>query len=177
MAEFVYKIQLGDRQGVASALNVLGIVALLGREYEEGKRYLEESLAICRELGLGYLASCLNNLGHVHVRLGEDDKAWGYLREALNESVAVGAAHVTLEALVGVAGLRAKAGRYVRAAELAGLVLGHSALSEETKQFVDPLLATLREALSADELEAALERGESLVLEEVVAEVLGKVVT
>ena len=136
-------------------------------------RYIQEALAIQRELDLRFAtANNLNNLGHVHAGLGEDDVAWEYLCEALPELLAIGAIVVVLEALVGVALLQAKAGRYVQAAELLGLVMNHPALDEETKQYADPVLATLREAFPADQLEAALERGKSLDLEAVVAEIL-----
>ena len=49
-------------------------------------------------------------------------------------------------------------------------------MDEETKQYADPMLATLRETLPADELEAALVRGESLDYEAVIAEILEEAV-
>ena len=60
------------------------------------------------------------------------------------------------------------------AAELLGLVLGHAALDEENRRHAEPVLATLREALPAGELGAALERGKSLDLDAVVAEILAE---
>jgi class 3 adenylate cyclase/tetratricopeptide (TPR) repeat protein len=161
--------EIGDRHKVALCLVGLGEIARRQGKYEEAKQYYEEGLLILREIGARDAAAmCLNNLGHVHAALGEEDVAWTYLREAISESLAMGTATTILEALVGVAGLQAKARRSPRAAEL----LDHPALDEFTKQYADPLLATLREALPADQLEAALERGKSLDLEGVVAEVL-----
>jgi len=81
-----------------------------------------------------------------------------------------------LGVLVGVAGVRAQAGQHEQAAELPGLALSHPASDAAVERDVEPLLAALRGALPASELEAALERGESLVLEEVVAEISEKVV-
>ena len=162
--------RIGDRRGGVACLINLGENARKQGKYEEAARYYEKSLAISRELGLRpAAAACLNNLGHVHARMGEDDAAWGYLREALNESVAIGVP--VLETLVGMALLQTKAGCYVRAAELLGLVLS-PALDEETKQYADPILTTLRGALPAEQLEAALARGEALELEVVVADLL-----
>jgi len=134
-------------------------------------RYYEEALAIERELGLP-AAWLFNSLGHAYIGLDEDDVAWGYLREALKESLATGQVLVALEGLVGVALLRAKAVRYARAAELLGLVLGHPALDKGTRWYAEPVLAMLRESLPTDELEATLARGKALDLEQVVAELL-----
>ncbi len=41
--------ELGDRRGVASALNMLGISALRQSDYEVARRLLDESLAVARE--------------------------------------------------------------------------------------------------------------------------------
>jgi class 3 adenylate cyclase/tetratricopeptide (TPR) repeat protein len=164
--------EFGDRRGIASVLNCLGENARKQAKYEEAVRYYEESLAISRELGLRWrIMTCLNNLGHVYVNLGEDDAAWGYLRESLTEAATVEASP-KLETLVGVAGLEVRAGRHSWAAELLGLVLEHPALDEETRQYAEGMLITLRETLPADELEAALARGESLDYEAIIAEIL-----
>jgi hypothetical protein len=48
-------------------------------------------------------------------------------------------------------------------------------LNAEIRQFAEPILATLRQALSVDQLEAALARGQARQLEDVVDQVLGEV--
>jgi hypothetical protein len=118
------------------------------------------------------IAACLINLGLVHASLGKDEISSNYLCDALTQSAAIGVVPITLFALTGIAELEIKAKRYVRAAELLGLVLGHPAMDAQNKQEAEPLLATLREALPADELEAALERGKLLDLDTVITEVL-----
>ena len=153
-------------------LNSLGEGARRQGRYEEAVRYYEEALAITRELRLPLTFTILNNLGHAYIGLGEDDVAWGYLRRALKESLAIGWMVVALEELVGVAWLRTKAGQHERAAELLGLVLGHPALDEETRWYAEPVLTMVRESLPAGELEAALARGKSLDLDATVAELL-----
>jgi adenylate cyclase len=166
--------EVGERRGEARCLLNLGENARRQGKYGEAKRCYERGLPISREVGdRAAIAACLNNLGHVHAGLGGDGAAWVYLRQALNESLAIEAVPFVLEGLIGVAGLQAKAGRYVEAARLLGLILGHPAGHEVTKWYADPLLATLREVLPADRLEAALKRGRELNLEAVVAEILG----
>ena len=74
--------------------------------------------------------------------------------------------------LVGVARLWAGVGRHEQAAELLGLVLGHPALIEECRRYAEPVLAMVRDSLPAGELEAALARGKSLDLHQVVSEIV-----
>jgi hypothetical protein len=130
-------------------------------------------MVINRELGAP-APWLLNNLGHAYIGLEEDDVAWRYLREALKECLAIGRVSLTLEALVGVAWLRAKAGHYAQAAELLRLALGHPAFDEEIRLAAEPILALLREVFTTDELEAALARGEALDLEQAVAGILAE---
>jgi tetratricopeptide (TPR) repeat protein len=162
---------IGDQGWVSVCLCGLGEGARQQGKYAEAVRYYEEAMAINRELGLP-ATGLLNNLGHAYIGLDEDDVAWRYLREALKEYLAIGRVPGALESLVGVAWLRTKPGHYVQAAELLGLVLGHPALEEGTKRYAEPVLTMVREALPADELETALERGKALDWEQVVAEIL-----
>jgi predicted ATPase len=164
--------EIGDRRGVAGRLNNLGEGARQQGKYEDAVRYYQEALAIAKELGLGLIATCLHNLGLAHAGLGEDDVAWGYWREALKESLTIGRTSMALAALGGVALLRAKAGRYGRAAELLGLALNHPASFVEIEQETEPVLAMVREALPADQLDAAMKRGKALDLDQVVGGIL-----
>ena len=165
--------EIGDQGEVAACLNNLGEGARRQGKYAEAVRYYEASLAIRKELGLS-TAFILNNLGHAYIGLDEDDIAWGYLRKALKEYLDIERVHWALESLVGVAWLWTKTEQQVRAAELLGLVLSHPALIEETKQYAEPVLAVVRETLPAHKLETALERGQTLDLEQVVAGILSK---
>jgi tetratricopeptide (TPR) repeat protein len=156
---------------MANCLNNLGEGARRQTKYAEAVRYYEDALAIYREFGFSGVLT-LNNLGHAYIGLDEDDLAWGHLRRALKESLALGRIPLALEGLVGAAWLRARAGQHARAAELLGLVLGHPVLDEEVRRYAEPVLTMVRESLPAGELEAALARGEALDLEQVVAELL-----
>lgn len=74
--------------------------------------------------------------------------------------------------LVGVAWLRAQAGQCEQAAGLLGLALSHQASNVDTEDDAEPVLAMLREALPADQLDAAMERGKALDLDQVVTKIL-----
>jgi tetratricopeptide (TPR) repeat protein len=166
--------EMGDRQAMADMLNNLGYINHhhLGN-LEKAERYYQESLSFGREIGhRGGVTSTLSNLGHLHVLQGEHDVAWEYLREALSESVVIGVAPLTLDALVGVARLRATTGQEEAAAELVGLVANHPSVEVDSGQAAESILASLREALPSERLEASVERGKAMELEAVVERLL-----
>ncbi|PZG51553.1 AfsR family transcriptional regulator [Spongiactinospora gelatinilytica] len=75
---------LGDRPGLARALNNLGAVYTMRRRYREAVDYLRESLAVRLALPepLG-VSAVLNNLGTVYVKMGAFEEADATLRDAL----------------------------------------------------------------------------------------------
>lgn len=77
--------QLGDRQGVANALNNLGEMARhTGEDYGKAERLLEESLCIQRDLGNKRgIASVLGNLASLAHDLGDYKRAAGMIRETV----------------------------------------------------------------------------------------------
>jgi DNA-binding SARP family transcriptional activator/predicted ATPase/Flp pilus assembly protein TadD len=168
--------EMGDHHAMADLCNNLGYINHhnLGN-LEKARQYYKESLSIGREIGHRQGAtSTLSNLGHLHVLLGEHEIAWGYLREALSESMAVGVTPLTLDTLAGVALLRVETGQVDSAAELVGLIVSHSAVEADSVKVTEVILAGLRDALTTEQLEAALERGRGLELDAVVAELLAE---
>jgi DNA-binding SARP family transcriptional activator/predicted ATPase len=166
--------EMGDRHAMADMCNNLGYINHhnLGN-LEKARQYYKESLSIGREIGHRQGAtSTLSNLGHLHVLLGEHALAWEYLREALSESTAIGVTPLTLDALTGVALLRAETGQGDLAAELVGLIANHPAVEADSAQVAETILDGLRDALTTERLEAALERGKGMELDAVVAELL-----
>jgi tetratricopeptide (TPR) repeat protein len=165
--------EIGYRQGIANTLNNLGEVTHNRGNHEAAWQYLEESLVICREIGYRRgIALNLSNLGHVAAAREDGDAAWRCYRDALSESAEISAVSITLAALAGVARLLVQNRHNKRAAELLGLALHHPSTEVDDKQGAELPLATLREKLPADQLEAALERGKALDLETVVQELL-----
>jgi predicted ATPase len=169
--------EMGDRQAMADTLNNLGYINHhhLGN-LEKAEQYYQESLSIGQEIGHRHGAtSTLSNLGHLYVLMGEHAPAWNYLRQALSESTAIGVAPLTLDALVGVARLRAETGQGDSAAELLGVVLNHPAVEVDSAQVAETVLAGLRDVLPAEQLETAMERGKTLELDTVVAKLLAEI--
>jgi DNA-binding SARP family transcriptional activator/predicted ATPase len=168
--------EMGDRLAMADMLNNLGYI---NHHYldnlEKAKQYYKESLSVGREIGHRQGAtSTLSNLGHLHVLLGEHALAWEYLREALSESTAIGVTPLTLDALAGVALLRAENGQGDSAAELVGLIVNHPAVEADSVHVAETILAGLRDTLATEQLGAAQERGRAMELDAVVAELLAK---
>jgi tetratricopeptide (TPR) repeat protein len=76
--------ELGDRGGIAGALNNLGDVVCNQGDYPAAKVLLEECLAIMRELGdRGSIAGSLNNLGEVACNLDDREAARAFFEESL----------------------------------------------------------------------------------------------
>jgi hypothetical protein len=167
-----------DRQVVADLLSNLGYLHHHSTgNLEKAKRHYEESLLISSEIGhRSGATSTLINLGQLLILLGEDRVAWKHLREALIESVAIGAVPLTLDALVGVVQLQIEAGQYVSAAELSGLALSHPSLQIDSGQVAELALDRLREVLPVEQLEAAMDRGKMLELDTVVTELESMIV-
>jgi tetratricopeptide (TPR) repeat protein len=164
--------EIDDRQIVADLLNNLGYLNHHSTgNLQKAKQYYQESLLIALEIDHKAGATSTSiNLGQLHILLGEHQIAWGYLQEALSESVAIGAVPLTLDALVGVVQLLIKNWHHESAAELLGLVLSHPALEFDIRQTAELALDWLHETLAPEQLDAAMERGKMLDLNTVVME-------
>ena len=164
--------EIDNRLIVADLLNNLGYINHHNiQNLEKAKRCYQESLSIAREIDhRSGATSTLINLGQLNILLGEHQVALKYLREALIETVAIGAVPLTLDALVGVAQQQIEVEQYASAAELLGLVLSHPALEIDVSQVAESVLGRLRKVMLAEELEAAMERGKIMELDAVVAD-------
>lgn len=120
--------ELGDRPGQAQMLHNLGHVALLEAAYREAERFCWESLALYRALGdRAGLAGVSSSLGYIAVAQGDDAGAQAQFEEAFDLAVAIQAAPIALDALLGRATLLARQGEDKRVKALLALVLGHPA--------------------------------------------------
>ena len=160
------RAEIGDRWGYAACLANLGWTAMLQQEYDQAVQYGVQSLEIYRALGdRRNIANSLCNLAHADAQRGEHALARRAYLEALQLGWEIGALPRVLEALAGLAGLRLAAGELIPSAELLGLTTTHPATSSDVTSVAEPLLARLRSALPAADLEAALARGSALNLE------------
>ena len=75
---------LNDRNGIASNLSNLGLVAHKRKDFVTAMRYHEESLLIEREIGdVHHASATLHNLGVSANLLNEHERAMSYFTEAL----------------------------------------------------------------------------------------------
>ncbi len=162
----------GDRPVQAMVTINLGWMAFIRGEYAEAERYEGEAIRLCRELGdHGGLAVTHNTLGHMalHNRLFE--KAKNYYCIGLREATYYYVTPMVLETLAGLAGVWAKTGDPVRAAEVLGLAMAHPHTSPEVAQVAPYIRQLLEQVLSPADLEAALQSGSLLDLEQTVKDV------
>jgi tetratricopeptide (TPR) repeat protein len=165
--------EIGDRFRMAQALNNLGNIAHDQGMYKEAHRLYKQTWGIMEGIGDKFgEALVLSNLGLVCVMLGQYDDGWDYLQQSLRVSCTIQDIPHTLINLVIVGHLWIRNCEYERAAQLLGLALHHSAANIEVKTEAQPVLAKLREELPDEDLEAALERGKALELDQVVDEIL-----
>jgi hypothetical protein len=166
---------MGDRLREAQALNNLGVVAHYQEAYEEARACYEQTRVIFEEIGerLG-VAVALSNLGDVSISLEQDGAAWAYLRQSLQENLAMQDTPHALGDLVYIAQLRSRAGQPQRGGELLGLALRHPASNSEVERNAHLVLEALRAELEPEAMEAALARGAEMDLEQVVEQILAE---
>ena len=168
------EIQIDDPLIVTNFLNNLGYLNHHStHNYGEARQYYEKALQIARDVNhRSGTTSTLNNLGQLHILLGDYKIALEYLREALSESVAIGAVPLSLDALVGIAQHQVEIEDYQSAAEILGLVLNHSALELDVRQVAEAVLDKLQNRMPSVQLEKSMKHGKMQDLESVIAGIL-----
>jgi tetratricopeptide (TPR) repeat protein len=156
------------------ALNVLGATALALGRVPEARRHFEESLAALRRRGAAYhceVMPALVGLGRVACAEGKMVQAEDCFRQVL--AAAGCPAFDKMDAIAGMAQVRALEGDAVRAAELLVLVAHHPFTAHATRERVRALLAEFEAELPAGVFTAATARGRARELDEMVAELVG----
>ena len=112
---------LDDKMMVAGVMTELGVVAQLRGDYVTAGQYQRHALALLDELGFqAHGALVLARLGHL--ALLQDDLAAAHARyqQSLSISRQIGSKRSLISALEGVAGVAARSGRAVHAAQFLG---------------------------------------------------------
>ncbi|MBI3242631.1 MAG: tetratricopeptide repeat protein [Chloroflexi bacterium] len=165
--------QLNQTRQQAAALGNLGGILLEEGRHEEALRLFLQGLEIHRNTGYRFgMAIALDNVGTAHYRLGNEQDALYYLKQSLREARDIRSDLVALDALVSIAGLRARNRDKESALELFGLIRHHPKADPETVHNVEKLLPQVVEGMSADAARAAEERGKTRELADVVAAIL-----
>ncbi len=172
--------EIGDVIGSTMPLILLGHVALVLDEYEQAKEFYLRSLNISEQVGFHYAVqtSC-KYLGKVTLSLGEITEAENYLAQSLWISIEIGFVRDIINLLYEFARLRAAQNDPEGAIELLALVLQHPAshqarwLEGRISDSAVDLLAKLEDELPQETYTAALERGQALELDGVIADLVG----
>jgi tetratricopeptide (TPR) repeat protein len=157
---YALAVAAGDRKGMMSALNNLGV--MMGyKDQVKARDYYRQALAIARELGAqNDEALYLINLATVDIHLGEFDAARTGLQEGLVLALRLGALPGVVFAVKNFGYLAQAEGQTGRALELYGLARCHPAWSSDHQREMNEELAEL--ALDSFMVEAGLKRGEAL---------------
>jgi len=110
---------MGDKSGTALALNDLGTVAVAQGDYAAARTYIEEGLALRREMGDKYgIAISLNTLGDVAYRQGDYPKARTTYEDSLMLMRETGDKASPADPLINLGNVAASQGEYAAAQAL-----------------------------------------------------------
>jgi class 3 adenylate cyclase/tetratricopeptide (TPR) repeat protein len=166
--------EIGSRSSVVGGLRCLFWAALRQGRAAEARSHLEHGLHMVQQIGArSALASHQAYLGYLLALEGKPDAGWAQLVGALREYAAMDpSGPKVVDALVFIANVAVRAGRWQRGAELLGLCYQNTRELWQHRLESEAELKMLRAELGAEGLEAALARGEALDLEQAVAEIL-----
>jgi tetratricopeptide (TPR) repeat protein len=146
---------IGDRWNLGFAHRGLGLIAQAEGEHVQAVRMFRKSLDTLSEVGARQdEARVLVETGHSILALGNDAEAERAWREALHIAMETQGTFVALEALAGIATLKAEQGTIEQALELSLIVLDHPASLRETKNRTAHLRAELEAQLTPAQIES-----------------------
>ncbi len=164
--------QEGYLRGVAAALNNLAMVARKQEDFAQAQALVEESLNIKRQIGHPHaILYSLLELGSLYLTTQQTTQAHSTFLEMLQLAHEIQAGEMLSQALLGLIETALLRGQATRAAAWLACVRTQFPLGAETARTLENLYATAREALSPQELAQAEERGASLRVDDLLAEV------
>jgi len=164
---------IGDRWGLAFAYRGLGLSAQAQGEHAKAVEMFGKSLETLKEVGTRQdEARVLVEMSHSIFALGNDVEAERGWHKALRITTKLQSTFIALEALVGIAMLKAKQGNAEQALELSSIVLKHPASLQETKNRASGLQAELEMQLTSPEIEVIQNRDAEKSFEKVVEALL-----
>jgi predicted ATPase/DNA-binding XRE family transcriptional regulator/Flp pilus assembly protein TadD len=164
---------VGARWNLGHAYQGLGAVAQAEGDYRRAVDLFLQAVDIFTELGgLFYIGQCLAQMGQSLFALENEVEAEHVWREALRIATEIHGVPVMLEAIVGMASLRAKRGEMQPASELLLIVLDHPACDQETRNRAENLRADLATQLSLIQMDAIQAHAKHKHLEAVVQDLL-----
>jgi len=167
---------IGFGWGLGTAYRGLGIVAQAQGKHQQAVVMFRKGLDTFTELGGSWFVACvLAEMAGSMLALGNEAEAGRVWHEALRIATDIHGTPVALEALIGIATLKAKQGNIEQALELLLIVLNHPASFQETKDRAAQLRAELEAQLTSQQVEAAETRATATTVEAAVGEILRQV--
>jgi tetratricopeptide (TPR) repeat protein len=164
---------IGDRWNLGFAYRGLGLVSQAQGEHLQAEDLFHKSLEMFKEIGARQdSARVLVEMSHSVFAQGNDVEAERGWREALRVTMETQGGFVALEALVGIAMLKAKQGNIEQALELSLTVLSQTASLPETKKRADRFRAELEAQFPPTQIEAIQVRAREKSFEAVVEDLL-----
>jgi tetratricopeptide (TPR) repeat protein len=166
-------LSVGARWNLGHAYQGLGAVAQAQGEHQRAVDWFRKGVDTFTELGgRFYAAQGLAGMGWSLFALGNVIEAAGVWHESLRVATEIHGTPVALDALAGMASLRAKHGNPEEALELLLIALNHPAKTQETMDRAGSLAAELEAQMERRQVKAARARAEAMRFETVVEEVL-----
>jgi tetratricopeptide (TPR) repeat protein len=166
-------ISVGARWNLGHAYQGLGAVAQAQGEHQRAVDMFRKGVDTFAELGgRFYVGEGLAEMGRSVFALGNDTEAERVWRESLRIATEIHGTPVALDALVGLASLRAKKGDMQSALELLLTVLNHPASIQDTRHRAEQLRTELEAQLTTHKVEAIKTRGQGKKFEAIVDELL-----
>ena len=165
--------ETGDRVGRLYALEHLAYVAQLLGNHTEAQAHFAAFFALSQEVGnVQGQTRVHNGLGRQAVRAGDWAQARRYFVAALQAAYATHLTANWLDALVGMAQLRAYEGEAVAALALILYVLHHPACTQMVKNRAEQVYTDLKPQLTAAQIAAAQTQVQTKPLDVVIRELL-----
>jgi tetratricopeptide (TPR) repeat protein len=172
--------ELRNRRRVGFNLCVLGSVALAEGAFAEAEGRLQASVAVYREIGmlaeLGWALACK---GYAARGLGQPERAWPFLAEALQIGAEIGAFFPPITALPAVALLLIEENQVERAVELYACVMRYP-YATNSRWFEDVAgreISAAEETLQPKVVAGAQERGQARDLWATAEELLDELIS
>jgi len=173
----VFAEETGDMINSTIPLFLLGHAAMARGEFQEAKGFYLRSLERAQKVGFHYsIQTSSKYLGRVTISLGDITEAEKHLHQSLSITKEIGFLRDIINLFVEFARLRAAQNQKEKAVELLGFVVQHPVSSQtrmlegRIRDSARDLLLGLQTELPPDVYTAAMERGQELELEDVLAD-------
>jgi predicted ATPase/DNA-binding XRE family transcriptional regulator len=163
--------EAGDYYGMTLTLSHMALASQTLKDYPAAQELYQDSIDLYRKIGDHWgLSGALVQYGEFCLEIDKPDRAQVSFIEALEKSNRAGASPITLDALAGIAKVKAESGDIEYASQLLKLVLAHPATSQPTRERASLLISELDSQLPEEFAPSDLPL--PMTLESVVAELL-----